>query len=83
MALGLAGVMMASIANHIGGLPENIFLGIILASLLHALNLVLSVFSPTIQSLRLHYVEFFSKFYEPGGKRYNPFRKRLVEECIG
>lgn len=82
MALGLAGVMMATIANHIGGLPENIFIGIILASLLHALNLVLSVFSPTVQSLRLHYVEFFSKFYEPGGKKYNPFRKRMVEECI-
>lgn len=82
MALGLAGVMMANIANHIGGLPENIFLGIILASLLHALNLVLSVFSPTIQSLRLHYVEFFSKFYEPGGKKYSPFRKREVVECI-
>ncbi len=82
MALGLAGVMMANIANHIGGLPENIFIGIILASLLHALNLVLSVFSPTIQSLRLHYVEFFSKFYEPGGKKYNPFRRKEVGECI-
>src|SRR3989338_2559575 len=82
MALGLAGVMMATIANHIGGLPENMFIGIILASLLHALNLVLSVFSPTIQSLRLHYVEFFSKFYEPGGKRYAPFRKKEVVECI-
>lgn len=82
MALGLAGVMMASVANHIGGLPENIIIGVILASLLHALNLVLSVFSPTVQSLRLHYVEFFSKFYEPGGKKYNPFRKRVVEECI-
>lgn len=82
MALGLAGVMMANIANHIGGLSENIFIGVILASLLHALNLILSVFSPTIQSLRLHYVEFFSKFYEPGGKKYNPFRKMEVRECI-
>ena len=82
MALGLAGVMMANIANHIGGLSENIFIGVILASLLHALNLILSVFSPTIQSLRLHYVEFFSKFYEPGGKKYSPFRRKEVGECI-
>jgi len=82
MALGLAGVMMANIANRIGGLAENILIGIILASLLHALNLVLSIFSPTIQSLRLHYVEFFSKFYEPGGKKYNPFRRKEVQECI-
>jgi len=76
MALGLAGFMMAHIANTFAGLIENVILGVIVASLIHILNLVLSVFSPTIQSLRLHYVEFFSKFYEPGGKKYIPFRKQ-------
>ena len=30
---------------------------------------------PTIQGLRLQYVEFFSKFLLTGGKRFKPFRK--------
>jgi V/A-type H+-transporting ATPase subunit I len=29
--------------------------------------------SPLIASLRLHYVEFFEKFYEGGGRPYRPF----------
>jgi V/A-type H+-transporting ATPase subunit I len=33
------------------------------------------VFAPTIHALRLHYVEFFSKFTETGGRRYEPLRK--------
>ena len=32
----------------------------------------LGLFSPTIHSLRLHYVEFFGAFYSPGGMRYEP-----------
>jgi V/A-type H+-transporting ATPase subunit I len=44
--------------------------------LIHALNLVLGAFSPTIHSLRLHYVEFFRKFYEGGGEPFAPFRRR-------
>jgi len=75
MALGLAGVMIANIAYTIGGFIEDVIIGIIIATLIHILNLLLSIFSPTIQSLRLHYVEFFSKFYETGGKKYNPFKK--------
>jgi V/A-type H+-transporting ATPase subunit I len=36
---------------------------------------VLGVFAPTIHVLRLHYVEFFSKFVEPGGRHYRPLKK--------
>jgi len=82
MALGLAGVIMAHIANTLGSLTGDIILGIIVASLIHILNLILSVFSPTIQSLRLHYVEFFPKFYETGGKQYKPFKKGNQILCI-
>jgi V/A-type H+-transporting ATPase subunit I len=43
--------------------------------MVHALNLVLGNIDPTIQGMRLHYVEFFSKFYLGGGKPFAPFRK--------
>ncbi|MBI4378528.1 MAG: hypothetical protein HY578_05460 [Nitrospinae bacterium] len=75
MALGVASVTMAVVANRLGEMSGNIILGIIIASLIHALNIIIGVFSPTIQSLRLHYVEFFSKFYKAGNRRYNPFKK--------
>jgi V/A-type H+-transporting ATPase subunit I len=75
MAVGTASVMMAYVANEFGGRIGNIILGIIVASLIHILNIALAAFSPTIQSVRLHYVEFFGKFYEQGGKKYIPFKK--------
>jgi V/A-type H+-transporting ATPase subunit I len=71
-AIGLASVYLARVANELG-FAAPVWLGIIVATLFHALNLVLGVFSPTIQSLRLHYVEFFGKFYESGGKAFHPF----------
>jgi V/A-type H+-transporting ATPase subunit I len=76
-AIGLASVYLAKVANDMAGLVGNLFVGIILAVLIHALNLVLGAFSPTIHSLRLHYVEFFRKFYEGGGKPYTPFKSDL------
>jgi V/A-type H+-transporting ATPase subunit I len=39
---------------------------------LHGLNVALAVFTPTVQALRLHYVEFFSGFHEGGGTPFAP-----------
>jgi V/A-type H+-transporting ATPase subunit I len=79
-AIGLSSVYLAMVANKLAGLTGNILLGLIIASLFHALNLVLGTFSPTIQSLRLHYVEFFSKFYQGGGQPFTPFQRSKVGE---
>jgi V/A-type H+-transporting ATPase subunit I len=71
-AIGLASVFLARVANELGATAP-LALGLIIATLFHALNLALGTFSPTIQALRLHYVEFFDKFYEPGGEAFHPF----------
>lgn len=75
MAIGLTSVLLAFVANRLGGLAGNIVIGIFVAGLLHLLNIILGVFSPTIHSLRLHYVEFFSKFIEHGGRKFDPLSK--------
>ncbi len=75
MAIGVASVVLAQVANMIGQTSESIAVGIMVALIFHTLNFILGVFTPTIHSLRLHYVEFFSKFYQPGGKPYKPFRR--------
>jgi V/A-type H+-transporting ATPase subunit I len=72
-AIGLASVYLALVANELAGNLGNVVVAIIVAALIHALNIALGAFSPTIHSLRLHYVEFFRKFYEGGGEPFKPF----------
>ncbi|MBP8130517.1 MAG: hypothetical protein KA184_13140 [Candidatus Hydrogenedentes bacterium] len=80
MALGLASVVLADLANKTLSMPgaAGIVVGIPLAGVIHFLNIGIGAFSPTIHSLRLNYVEFLPKFYEPEGRNYQPFRKELL-----
>jgi len=74
-AIGLASVYLARVANELA-VTAPLWLGILVAALFHSLNLVLGAFSPTIQALRLHYVEFFGTFHEGGGQEFRPFGRR-------
>ena len=75
MAVGLASVLLAYVANNLAGAAGSIWVGVAVAILLHAFNILLGVFAPTVHALRLHYVEFFSKFVESGGRRFEPLRR--------
>jgi V/A-type H+-transporting ATPase subunit I len=76
MAIGMASVILAMVANALGGAIGVVVIGVVIAVLLHTLNVVLAMFSPSIHSMRLHIVEFYSKFYEGGGELYRPFGKQ-------
>jgi V/A-type H+-transporting ATPase subunit I len=76
-AVGLASTYLAMVANELSVLGS-IWLGVFVGLFFHALNLGLASFSPMIQALRLHYVEFFSKFYEGGGQPFRPFGARVT-----
>jgi V/A-type H+-transporting ATPase subunit I len=76
--IGLASVILAEVANELGaqfGSGLMIILGVIVAALLHTLNIALGVLSPSIQSLRLNLVESFTKFYQEADVVYKPFKR--------
>jgi V/A-type H+-transporting ATPase subunit I len=75
MAIGMASVILALVANELGGAMDVVLVGILITVMLHILNIILAMFSPFLHSFRLHAVEFHSKFFEGGGTMYSPFKK--------
>jgi len=76
-ALGLASVFLAEVANELGGTIPSLILGLLIAVLIHVLNIAMGILSPTIQSLRLQYVEFFRRFFQGGQSPFTPFKRRV------
>ncbi len=79
MALGLAGGFIASAFNSIIRMlptPYNIVLGAFIFVGAQTFNLLLSALGAYVHSARLQYVEYFSKFYEGGGKAFKAFKPK-------
>jgi V/A-type H+-transporting ATPase subunit I len=77
-AVGLASVYLAVVANELAR-QAPLLLGIVVATFFHVLNLALAAFSPLIQALRLHYVEFFGTFHDGTGRAFVPLGADLAE----
>jgi len=50
-----------------------VIIGIVILLIGHFFNIIIGVFEPGIQGLRLIYVEFFSKFFHGRGRPFQPF----------
>jgi len=65
--------------NQIAGLGRAIpVVGVLVAAGIivggHTFNLLINVLGSFIHSGRLQFVEFFTKFFEGGGRAFRPFR---------
>lgn len=76
MALGLVTGIIGSVVNTIGNLMGASVGGALLLLFIfaagHAVNLAINLLGAYVHCNRLQYVEFFSKFYEGGGKPFRP-----------
>ena len=79
MALGLAGGSLAGAFNLIMGMIPGVA-GLIFGPVIfifgHIFNLALGLLGAYVHTCRLQYVEYFSKFYEGGGKEFTPFKSQ-------
>ena len=77
MALGIAGGSIAAALNLIIGMFPGIaviIVGPLFFIAAHTFNMLLSLLGAYVHTARLQYVEYFSKFYEGGGKPFKPFK---------
>jgi V/A-type H+-transporting ATPase subunit I len=78
LALGLATTVIAMVVNNLSqtalGIP---WVGWLVAALIfvggHLFNLAISFLGGFVHSMRLQFVEFFSKFFKSGGSPFKPF----------
>ncbi|MFA7637088.1 MAG: V-type ATP synthase subunit I [Monoglobales bacterium] len=78
LALGLATGSIAGVINLMGTMPTNTVAKAILLIVVfligHPLNMAINLLGAYVHTNRLQFVELFSKFYEGGGRAFNPLK---------
>jgi V/A-type H+-transporting ATPase subunit I len=82
MALGLCTTGIAMTVNVLAGMLYMVgWLGIVLAVIIflfgHVFNFLINAMGSFVHGLRLHYVEFFTKFYQSGGTEFAPLEMKF------
>lgn len=79
LALGLATGVIASVVNQMGSMMGKSVLGVIVFIIAfvigHTFNMSINLLGAYVHTNRLQFVEFFGKFYEGGGRAFNPFKE--------
>lgn len=83
LALGLSTGVIAGVINIIAGQLREMIpgVGIVIAGLLvvvgHVAYTGLSALGAFVHPARLHFVEYFTKFYEAGGEPFEPYTRKV------
>ena len=89
LGLGLASTSIAQVFNFLASMGGKSVVGVVMfllvALLGHTLNFAINALGAFVHSCRLQYVEFFGRFYEGGGRAFEPFDREtkyinIVEE---
>lgn len=89
LGLGLASTSIATVINFLATMGGKTFGGIVLFIVVeligHVFNFAINALGAFVHSCRLQFVEFFGKFYDGGGREFEPFQKEtkyinIVEE---
>ncbi|NLO44940.1 MAG: V-type ATP synthase subunit I [Clostridiales bacterium] len=78
LALGLSTGVIASVINLLGTMASGTFLKAVMLIFVfifgHTVNIAINLIGTYVHTNRLQYVEFFSKFYEGGGRAFTPLK---------
>lgn len=78
LALGLATGSIAGVINLIGTMPQNMIVKTVMLIVVfivgHTANLAINLLGAYVHTDRLQFVELFSKFYEGGGRAFDPLK---------
>ncbi|MDY6771056.1 MAG: V-type ATP synthase subunit I [Candidatus Nanohaloarchaea archaeon] len=82
----VAAIALAKVVNSLASpmLATGTLLGLSGGTLIlmvgHTMNTFIKIIEGFLQGIRLHYVEMFMKFFDGGGRPYNPFGARFADE---
>ena len=76
LALGLATGVIGQVVNQMGSMGGKSVVGVIMFIIVfligHPLNIAINLLGAYVHTNRLQFVEFFGKFYEGGGREFEP-----------
>lgn len=82
LALGLTTGVIATVINTMAKTVAGNIIGYIVMALIivggHVFNLAINVLGAYVHSSRLQYIEFFGKFYDSGGRAFDPLRVKTT-----
>lgn len=77
LALGLATGVIAQVINSMGTMmgsgPVGLIAFILIFLVGHTINIAINLLGAYVHTNRLQFVEFFGKFFEGGGRKFQPF----------
>lgn len=72
LSTGVVGMVFNTIVGMLMGNPIGMVFGALLFVFGHTFNIAINVLGAYVHTSRLQYIEFYGKFYQDGGERFNP-----------